>query len=443
MNRRTFIRRSGGTLAAVWASGAIGQRRAPLRAAPNERIVVAVAGVRGRGSGLLRTFAAQGDVDVKYVCDVDQSVLDERSEQVASSTGRSPERIKDFRRALDDPAVDALVLGTPDHWHALPTILACQAGKDVYVEKPDGHNLIEGQVMVAAAGKYDRIVQLGTQMRSAAHMHRAIEYIAAGNLGKPLVARAWESGRQGSIGRPADAAPPAGVDYDLWLGPAPQRPFNPVRFHGNWRWFFDYGTGDLGNDGVHRLDVARWAFDTALVAAGQPPLGWPQRVSAAGGKCYFDDLQEWPDTLQVTWDWGDRLLTYEMRIWVPYRFLGEPEGAAVYGDQGYIVIGNRRWRAYGADDKLLVEETGDYDDGTHVRNFLDSMRSRARPAADLASIGHPSSALCHLGNVAWRTGRTLRFDPQTYTFQGDEEANQYLTRREYRRPWLLPRADAV
>jgi predicted dehydrogenase len=335
------------------------------------------------------------------------------------------------------------VLGTPDHWHAIPTIMACQAGKDVYVEKPDGHNILEGRTMVAAARKYQRIVQLGTQARSDASLHRALEYIASGKLGRVRFAKGWESSRQGSIGHTPDSDPPPGVDYDLWLGPAPKRPFNRRRFHGSWRWFFDYGTGDLGNDGVHRLDKARWGLETALAAEGKELPSTPRSVSAEGGKYYFDDDQEWPDTFMVTYDYPDAVLTYEMRIWSPYRLDGEAEGAAVLGDEGYMVIGNGRWRAFDARGQQVAEDAGGDVTLAHAQNFLDCMRSRQKPAADLETVGHPSSLLCHLGNAAWRAGRSLRFDPETYTFINDEDANQYLTRPEYRKPWLLPKIEEL
>jgi predicted dehydrogenase len=441
MHRRTFL----ASASAAGVATVIGAKakRSLAKAGPNERVVVAVVGLRGRGSSLLNTFGSLSTADVKYVCDVDAGVLDERTSELASRTGRKAEMIKDFRRALDDPAVDALVLGTPDHWHAIPTILACQAGKDVYVEKPDGHNIIEGRTMVAAARKHGRIVQMGTQARSGQHTASAIKYIREGHLGRALFAKSWESARQGSIGHVADSDPPSGIDYDLWLGPAPKRPFNARRFHGHWRWFFDYGTGDLGNDGVHRLDLARWALETALEARGEGPLGMPRSVSASGGKYYFDDDQEWPDTLAVTYDYPGRVLTYELRVWSPYRLEGESEGALVYGDQGYVVIGNGRWRAFDAKGEQVREENGSYNDAGHAQNFIDCMHSRKRPAADLETVGHPSSLLCHLGNAAWRAGRSLRFDPARYTFVGDDEANQYLTRAEYRKPWSLPRIEDV
>jgi len=436
MKRRDFIIRTTAAATAVSMAGRVTAKRLS-----NDRVTIAAIGVRGRGFRVLETFSARPDVDVKYVCDVDQNVLGERTAKIAERTDQRPEMIGDFRRALDDPSVDAIMLGTPTHWHAIPTIMACQAGKDVYVEKPDGHNVIEGQRMVAAARKYQRVVQLGTQSRSGTYFQKMIRYLQEGHLGRVLFAKAWESARQNSLGHPADRDPPAGVDYDMWLGPAPLRPFNPMRFHGNWRWFFDYGAGDLGNDGVHRLDYTRWAFAEAIAANGDAPLGPLRAVSAHGGKCYFDDIQEWPDNLMITYDYGaGRVLTYEMRIWTPYPLEGESEGGIVYGDQGYVVIGNRRWRAFTKGGELVREEKGDYgaNSAPHVENFIKCMRSREKPNADLETVGHPSSLLCHLGNAAWRAGRTIRFDAETYTCIGDDDANQYLSRPAYREPWTLP-----
>jgi predicted dehydrogenase len=444
MHRRTFLADVGAAAGLSLVHSALAAPQASAKNLANDKITIAMVGVKGRGKSVMHTFAGLPTVDLKYVCDIDENVLGTRVEEITSKLGRKPETLKDFRQALDDKSVDALVLGTPDHWHAIPTILACQAGKDVYVEKPDGHNLIEGRTMVAAAKKHGRVVQLGTQSRSGKHFSSAMNYIREGKLGRVVFAKAWESSKQKSLGKPADGQPPAGVDYDMWLGPAPKRAFNPLRFHGNWRWFFDYGTGDLGNDGVHRLDVARWGLETAVLAQGDKPLGLPVQVSVGGGKLYFDDAQEWPDTLMVSYDYAGKLLCYEMRVWCAYPLEGEPEGAAIYGDQGYVVIGNTRWKAYDPKGKLVSEEPGTYtNDVDHVQNFLECMRTRAKPAADLETVGHPSSVLCHLGNAAWRAGRTLHFDQSTYTFTGDPDANQYLTRPEYRKPWVLPKISDV
>jgi predicted dehydrogenase len=300
--------------------------------------------------------------------------------------------------------------------------------------------------MVAAMRKHKRVVQMGNQARSDPGFLAAMDYVRSCKLGRVLVAKAWENAKQGSLGFPPDTDPPPGVNYDLWLGPAPKRAFNPLRFHGNWRWFFDYGTGDLGNDGVHRLDYARWGLDTVLAAQGASPLGAPRRVAAQGGKWYFDDVQEWPDTLQVTYEYGadgksaggGLLLSYEMRLWAPYSYHGEKEGAVLYGDQGYIVLGVQRWQAFDGDNKKVEEGTCNSDTASHARNFLECVKSRQRPNSDLETVGHPASLLCHAGNVAWRVGRSLEIDPETETFIGDDEANALRTRPAYRPPWTLP-----
>jgi predicted dehydrogenase len=430
MERRRFLQGSIGGAAALATPAA--------KAQPSEKVLVGCIGVGGRAGGIMRAFAGLKEVEVVAICDLDSRRLPEAEAAVEKLQGRRPRTETDFRRLLDDPRIDALCVGTPDHWHAIPTIIGCQAGKDVYVEKPDGHNMVEGQRMVEAMRKHRRIVQLGTQSRTSERSRTAMEFIRSGKLGKCRFAKAWESAKQGNIGRPPDGEPPSGVDYDMWLGPAPKRPFNPLRFHGNWRWFFDYGTGDLGNDGVHRLDVALWALNVAAEAQGEPPLPLPTSISATGGKWYFDDAQEWPDTLQVDYEFPGKVLTYEMRLWTPCAYHGDKEAAAVYGDQGYIVISNSRWRAFGPGDTLIAQGAGGDTTSEHIQNFIDCVKSRNRPNADLETVGHPASLLCHAGNIAWRTGKRLRLDARTETFD-DREANLLRTRPEYRKPWTLPR----
>jgi predicted dehydrogenase len=227
----------------------------------------------------------------------------------------------------------------------------------------------------------------------------------------------------------------------MWLGPAPKRPFNVRRFHGHWRWFYDYGTGDLGNDGVHRLDMAVALLNAAGEAQGDEPLGLPATIHAAGGKWYFDDMQEFPDTLQVTYQYGGRtpkILTYEMRLWTPYHYLDESEGSAVFGDKGYILVGNNRWRAFEQGGKLLASGEGDSHEKPHVQNFLECIKTRNKPSCDLETVGHPASILCHAGNISARLGgRRLTLDPVAETFD-DAEANALRGRPEWRKPWVLP-----
>ena len=422
-NRREFL---AGLAAAASCLGA------------NERLVVACVGVRGRGGSLMRDFAAMSGFEVATVCDIDTRLFDKAASEVESRQKKRPKTVTDFRRVLDDKSIDALVIGTPDHWHAIPAILACQAGKHVYVEKPAGHNLREGRAMLEAADRYKRVLQVGLQSRSGRHFAEACDYIRTGALGKVTLAKAWESARQKALPATPDGDPPAGVDYDMWLGPAPKRAFNSSRFHGNWRWFFDYGTGDLGNDGVHRIDYARRALEASFAARGQKLPEWPSAVSSSGGKFYFDDAQEWPDTLHVTWEYAGALLMYEMRVWSPNPIEDEEEGAAVYGDNGYAVIGNSRWRAYDAKGKLVRSGASENDehDRAHKQNFLDAIRRGAELNCG-GRTGHVASGYTHLGNIAWRVNRKLRFEAATERFTGDEEANALLS-RTYRKPWTLP-----
>ena len=442
-HRRSFVKHAaaGSFVAASLLSRSSSKGQAP----PSERVRVGCVGVGGRAGTLLNEFTARQDVEIVGIADVDRRRMPDAVKKIQNRNGRTPRVAKDFRELVDDKSIDVLVVGTPDHWHAIPTILGCQAGKDVYVEKPDGHNIIEGQRMVAAMRRHERVVQLGTQARSARYLREALAYIRSGKLGKVLVAKAWETSRQGSIGHPPDGQAPDGVDYDLWLGPAPKRAFNPRRFHGSWRWFFDYGTGDVGNDGVHRLDSALQALRVAAETSGESFSVMPSKISAIGGKWYFDDIQEWPDTLQATYEFPGingspgRILSYEMRLWSPYRMYDETESAILYGDQGYMVISHRGWRAYSADKELEAEgKSSPSDTSEHIDNFITCVKTRGRPNADLETVGHPSSVLCHAANVAWRVGRQVQFDAPAEKFIGDEEANSLRGRIEYRKPWVLP-----
>jgi predicted dehydrogenase len=437
--RRRFLKH---TMASLAASHIATGAAKVAKAVASERVRVGVMGAGGRALSLIQTFASNPEVDIVAIADVDESKLGPGVTAAAKLQGREPRVEKDFRRLIDNKTIDALVIGTPDHWHAIPTILACQAGKDVYVEKPDSHNIVEGMRMVAAMQRHNRIVQMGSQHRSTIRLQSAMEFVQSGKLGKVHVAKAWESTKQGAIGFPKDAEPPTGVDYDMWIGPATKRPFNVNRFHGKWRWLYDFGTGDLGNDGVHRLDMAVALLQSACVAQGEKPVGLPTTVFANGGKWHFDDAQEFPDTMQVNYQFGtgmnSKLLTYEMRIWAPYSYLGEPEGSAVFGDRGYLVIGNNRWLAYGRGGEVLGQAEGDSHEKPHVQNFIDCIKSRAKPFCDLETVGHPASVLCHAGNISARVGRMLTLDPASESFVGDAEANELRVRKEYRKPWLLP-----
>jgi len=418
LSRREFLGTSAGAIVLP----------SPARPA-SERINVACIGIRGRGYSLLRGFAAQKDVEVTVLCDIDENVLKARAAEMEKLTGRAPRTARDYRTVLDDRDLHALVIASPEHWHALQAVHGCMAGKDVYVEKPDAHNIIEGKTMVDAARRYDRIVQMGTQLRSAPYLKDAANFVRSGAIGKVIYGKAWETAKQSAIPRVPDSDPPPGVDYDLWLGPAPRRPFNRYRFHGHWRWFFDYGTGDLGNDGVHRMDYCRWIMGIE---------GFPQAASASGGKFYFDDAQEWPDTQIVTYEYPGKILAYEMRIWSEPRLHDAGEGAAIHGDKGWILATNSNWKAFDGEGKVIAQGGDRLSDALHIRNFLDAVRSRRREDLNQEiAQGHVSSVMCHMGNTSWRTGRKLRFDPKTETYD-DAEANKYLG-REYRKGFELPK----
>jgi predicted dehydrogenase len=412
------------------------------KAVASERIRIGVMGAGGRALSLIQSFAANPAVEIVAIADLDPSRLGPGIVAATKLQGSEPRSESDFRKLIDDATIDAMVIGTPDHWHAIPTIMACQAGKDVYVEKPDSHNIVEGMRMVAAMRKHNRVVQMGSQHRSTQRLQSAIEFVRSGKLGRVHVAKAWESTKQGPIGFPPDSDPPVGVDYDMWIGPAKRRPFNVNRFHSRWRWLYDFGTGDLGNDGVHRLDMAMALLNAACESQRDPPIMFPSQIVANGGKWHFDDAQEFPDTMQVNYQFGSdmktKLLTYEMRIWAPYHYLGEPEGAAVFGDVGYLVIGNNRWSAYGKGGEVLGKGEGDSHEKPHVQDFVDCVKSRKKPYCDLETVGHPASVLCHAGNIAARVGQMLTFDSATETFVDNAEANRLRSRTEYRKPWLLP-----
>lgn len=419
MNRRYFL----GTALA-------GAAMSTKLVSANDKVTIAVIGVRGQGAGLTSRFADLPDVDVAYLCDVDERVFGRALKAVEQKKQKTPKLVGDLRRVLEDKSVDAVVIATPDHWHAPATLLACDAGKDVYVEKPASHNLREGRLMVEAARRNKRIVQHGTQSRSRPSTQRGIEYVRSGKIGKVLAAKAWDVQMRDNIGHAADSPVPKGVDYDTWLGPAPFLPFNENRLHYKWHWHWNFGTGDIGNDGVHQIDIARWALGVDA----------PVQVSGMGRKLYFDDDQQTPDTANITFDYGNKVIVFEMRIWNPYGMEEVDNGVAVYGDQGMVHIGrwNRRWgfKVFDKSHKFVLHDDANEGD-MHARNFIDCVKSRQAPNAEI-EIGHTSSLHCHLANIVVRTGRNIKFDPRTEKIAGDAEAGRLLG-REYRDHWARPK----
>ncbi len=397
---------------------------APVRAADTERVRLAIFGVRGRGSELASNFTKADGAEIVAVCDIDDAVLARPVKIVESATGKAPRVEKDFRRLLDDKNIDAVLVAAPDHWHALMTVMACQAGKDVYCEKPASHNIVEGRRMIQAARKYDRVVQLGTQRRSAPHIQEAVSLVQEGRIGKVSLAKTWQFRPRPSIGHGQPGEVPKGVDYALWQGPAPDRPFYPNRFHYNWHWFWNWGTAEIGNNGIHAVDVARWGLG----------VDSPVRVTSGGGKLYFDDDQETPDTQVVTWEFPGCAITWEHMMSSKHDLDGTGFGIEFLGDKGTMLIGSKGWKITDSDKN--EERPATEMQVAHAQNFLDCVRSRSKPNAEI-EIGHLSTRLCHLGNIAHRVGRKLTFDGQSETFPDDSEANALLS-REYSSRFSMP-----
>lgn len=426
-SRRRFLSTSmAAGSAMVWSS-------TPAMAA-TDPMNVAVIGTGSQGSGHVSRFKAIRNVNLKYVCDPDVS----RREKAAKSSGAVP--IDDLRRVLDDPAIDAVSIATPDHWHAPAAILACDAGKHVYVEKPCCHNFREGQLLVEAARRNNRVVQHGTQQRSSQRTADVIQMIREGAIGEVLMAKAWNVQRRKNIGKAKPSSPPEGFDYDMWIGPAPMVPFQSNRHHYNWHWWYAFGTGDLGNDGVHDMDYARWGLGVTSL---------PVKILGIGGKYYFDDDQQFPDTQTVAFEYGDgvwekrKQLLFEMRLWSKNYPYNADSGAEFYGTRGKIMYSKRGKLEMYDDSNRRVPDPAPQEPAplivaNHYEDFIDAIRTQRRPNADI-EVGFRSAALCNLGNLATRLGRTLELDPATMQIRNDAEANRLLG-RDYRRNghWAIP-----
>lgn len=420
VNRRFF-------LGAAVAAAAVKPRMA---FAASDEINIGIIGAGGRGRALVRAFASVPGARIAYLCDADQASLEKTQALMSQLKLPAAKTTPDMRRVLEDKEIQAVSISTPDHWHAPAAILACDAGKDVYVEKPGSHNLRESRLIIDAARRNNRIVQLGTQSRSRPSTIRAIEYCRSGKIGKALMAKAWNIQLRDHIGHKEDGPVPPGVDYETWLGPAPWIPFNENRFHYRWHWHWHFGTGDAGNDGAHQIDIARWALGA----------GYPTRATGMGGKYYFDDDQQTPDTMNVTFEYPGKALIWEMRIWNPYAMNDIENGVGVYGTDGMVHIGQygRRWgfKVFDKSGKMVHHDDGNEPD-EHQQNFIDCVRSRKLPNADIASA-HLSIVHCHLANIVARTGHNIRFDPGTETVINDPEANLFI-KRAYRTHWGTPK----
>lgn len=396
ISRRTFLERTAaGMVAGIGSAPAT----SAASASKGQRVRLGIVGVRRRGLELATALARLPGADVVALCDVDGSVRRAAAHSLSEVQSRAPRLISQAARLFEDDSIDAVVIATPDHTHASLAIAACQAGKDIYLEAPVTHLREEADLLQRAAR--GRIVQCGLQQRSGAHFRSAIECIRSGRLGHVGYVRAWAVHRRRmptSLAGTAAAATvtaASDVDYQAWLGPAPSVAFDPARFHHHWRWFWDYGSGELGNLGVHLLDVARWGTGVEL----------PQRVSAHGRTLEPRSALETPDTLTVHYEYPEVTIAWEHRLWSEYGVEGRSAGVAFYGTEGTLVIDRGGWKVYGSKESASASASPLLE--PHLEDFLDAVRTRRPPAADLA-VGCTSSTLCHLGNEAYRQGREWR-----------------------------------
>jgi predicted dehydrogenase len=395
LNRRQFLGRSAQNAAGV-AAGMVGLAGAAVLAQGSaaEHVPVAVVGVRNQGKALASGFASLPNANVVTLCDIDENVLPAAVQAVQTAQGTTPRIERDFRSVLDDPRVAAVVIATPDHWHARMTTLACEAGKDVYVETPVCHRGGEAAAMIAAARKHQRIVAVGLPQRSGAHFQSAIRLVQSGQLGKVTLAKAWFVQRRQPLTSSVSSEPPVGVDFPSWLGPAPQRAFLSNRFHYHWRWFWDHGTGELGAWGSQLLDVARWGLEVA----------WPQRVCATSGQRVIVDEAETPDALQVQFDCGDKTVIWEHRTWSNHAPEGRTAAVAFYGERGTLVVDRGGWKVYDSKEPLASDASELA--VPHLADFILAVQERRVPIADLAT-GTVSAGWGQLAAISHRLGREL------------------------------------
>jgi predicted dehydrogenase len=391
---------------------------------PSETFIVGVMGMGGRGSQHAGSFAALPGVEVAYVCDVDQRRSGKAADDAGRSGKKTPKAVGDFRRILDDKAVDALVVATCNHWHAPAAILACAAGKHVYVEKPCSHNPREGELLVEAARKHNRVVQMGNQRRSWPKVIEAMEQVRSGAIGRPYFAECFYGNARPSIGHGKELPVPSWLDYELWQGPAARRPYRDNILHYNWHWFWNWGNGELGNNGVHMIDVARWGLG----------VDYPTHVSSSGGRYRYQDDQETPDTHVVCYEFdGRKAITWEGRSCNPVRPGNARADVVFYGDDGALEISGGGYLITDIKGKPVKKVGGSGGDAVHLTNFIAAARGETRPNSEIEE-GHKSTLLCHLGNIAHRTGRALRCDPKDGRILDDSEAMNFWS-REYAKGW--------
>ncbi len=439
-SRRSFIKKT-----AVASSGIIA---APTIVSSsvfgaNDRINAAVLGIHGRGKNHIQSLMELENVRVATLCDPDMNLLNEQQKTFKEKYGKKVKLEQDLRRVYDDKDIDVVTIATPNHWHALAMIWACQAGKDVYVEKPGSHNIREGRKMIEAAEKYDRIVQHGVQLRSSPAVNEAIGLLRDGYIGRVYMARGLVFRWRPSIGDAGTSPVPEGIDYDLWTGPAEKRPFTRNLVHYNWHWNWPYGNGDVGNQGIHETDLCMWGLD----------VGLPTKITSMGGKYLWDDAKETPETLTSTYNYPEenKIIQFEVRPWCTNTEEGVTVGNIFYGEKGILVVdGYDKYKTYMGQDRTPGQSGDDGGEaasgmergagGTtgHFANFIEAVRKHDKSILNgPVETAHLASGLAHLGNIAYRTGRVLEFDPKAENFVNDPEADKYLT-RDYREGFEVP-----
>jgi predicted dehydrogenase len=399
---------------------------AGIAAAPSDTVRVAIIGMGSRGTQLMRAFAEVAAVEIGAVVDPDGKRAEEAAGWVLQKTGKRARVESDMRRVFDDKTIDAVLVATTNHWHALTALWAMQAGKDVYVEKPVSHNFFEGQKLVEAGRKYNRIVQGGTQRRSDGRFRKAVELLHQGAIGDIYLAKWFFPGNRDSIGVKPTEAPPSWLNWDLWLGPAPEQPYHGNLVHYNWHWFWDFGNGELGNNGIHLVDISRWGMKKEL----------PVKIHSWGGRYGYQDQGQTPNTQNVTWQYADgTAIVGEIRG----LYTAEPLSWDFFGTKGHLhIFGDGKFQIVLERNKQAEPPVEGTKWASHYANFIEAVRTRNRALLN-AEINetHLSTALCHLGNIAWRMGRELRFDPGAGKFVNDAEADKLL-RRTYRKPYVVP-----
>jgi predicted dehydrogenase len=426
VSRRNFIKNTTGAAVALSIPAII-----PASAfGANDRVRVAVLGVNGRGQSHISGFNNLSNVEVATLCDPDNNILQKRAQEFEQKTGKKVKTENDLRKVFDDKTIDAVSIATPNHWHALAAIWACQAGKDVYVEKPGSHNLHEGRKLVEAAHKYKRVVQHGVQLRSSEALKEAVKHLRDGLIGNVYMARGLVYKWRPDIGDRGTEPVPAGLNYDLWTGPAEMKPFSRNYVHYDWHWHWNYGNGDIGNQGIHETDMCMWGLGVE---------SFPDKITSSGGKFLWNDAKETPEVLSSSYVYTKekKIIEFEVRPWMTNEEGGVGIGNIFYGSEGYMVVkGYDYYETFLGKDKKAgpSRKAG----GDHYKNFIDAVVAKDPKLLNgPVETAHLSSGLAHLGNIAYRTGRALTFDPKTEKFVGDDDANKLLTRK-YRSPYALP-----